>query len=201
MKSSREIEEICDKYSIFDYTINEDGTIDVDGEVNLGSNGLIELPLNFNKVSGYFDCFDNKLTTLKGSPKYVGGVFYCDYNELTSLKFGPKYVGGSFGCGVNKLTSIEFSPEKVGSDFGCIDNEIRDLYGISDYIGRFLYCNEKNPISSIIYKPVDMDFIRAFNSYKVIKDDKVVLKRLKYVMETFDMEYNLEKIKKHYEIN
>ena len=200
MKSISEIRKICKEYSIRNYTINDDGSIDVDGNVDLEDKGLTELPLNFNKVSGYFDCFDNKLTTLKGSPKYITDGFDCSDNKLTSLEFGPIEVSGDFHCDENRLTSLEFSPKIVGSDFGCIDNEIRDLYGISDYIGRFLYCNEKNPISSIIYKPVDMDFIRAFNSYRVIKDGKVQLKRLKYVMETFNMDYDLEKIKEHYEI-
>ena len=157
--------------------------------------------MNFNKVSGYFDCFDNKLTTLKGSPKYITDGFDCSDNKLTSLEFGPIEVSGDFHCDENRLTSLEFSPKIVGSDFGCIDNEIRDLYGISDYIGAYLYCYKENPISSIINQEVDMDFVRAFNVYRVIKDDKVVLKRLKYVMETFNMDYDLDKIKEHYEIN
>ena len=200
MKSFSEIEEICRKYGIKNYTINDDGSIDVDGDVNLDNRGLTELPLDFNRVTGDFNYDSNGLVTLKGSPKYVGRHFFCSDNELTSLKFGPKYVGGSFGCGVNKLTSLEFSPKKVGSTFYCENNKLRDLYGISDYIGGILFCEYENPIGSIIYKPVDMDFVRAFNVYKVIKDDKVNLKRLKYVMETFNMDYDLEKIKKHYEI-
>ena len=79
------IEEICKKYKIIDYTIMDDGSIDVDGYVDLYGNGLTELPLTFNKVTGTFNCGDNKLTTLKGSPKSVGGIFNCDDNKLTSL--------------------------------------------------------------------------------------------------------------------
>ncbi len=175
----KSISEICEEYGIENYTINEDGSIDVDGNVDFDNKGLTELPLNFNKVNGFFNCDHNQLTTLKGSPKYVDG----------------------FSCGTNKLTSLEFSPKKVGSNFYCEDNEIRDLYGISDDIGIYLFCNKENPIGSIIHKEVDIDFIRAFNSYRVIKDGKVVLKRLKYVMETFNMDYDLEKIKEYYEIN
>ncbi len=200
MKSSSEIIDICEKYRIKNYTINEDGSIDVNGGVDLKHNKLTELPLNFNKVNGFFNCDQNQLTTLKGSPKYVDG-FSCGYNKLTSLEFGPKEVGGDFYCSYNKLTSLEFSPKKSGSNFYCTDNKLRDLYGISDYIGGILFCKYENPIGSIIYKEVDMDFIRAFNVYKVIKDYKVNLKRLKYVMETFDMGYDPKKIKKHYEIN
>ena len=179
MKSSREIEEICRKYRIKNYTINEDGSIDVNGDVDLIDKKLIELPLNFNRVNGDFNCSHNYLTELKGCPKYVGNYFSCSYNYLTSLEYSPKYVKGSFNCDSNKIT---------------------DLYGISDYIGNYLYCDGGAPIGIIINVPVDIDFVRAFNSYRVIKDGKVILKRLKYVMETFDMDYDLEKIKKHYEI-
>jgi hypothetical protein len=31
-----------------------------------------KLPVKFGKVSGYFACYENKLTTLKGCPNYVG---------------------------------------------------------------------------------------------------------------------------------
>ena len=200
MKSFSEIEEICRKYKIKNYTINEDGSIDVDGNVDLEDKGLTELPLNFNKVSGYFDCNYNKLTTLKGSPKYVGYNFFCGYNELTSLKYSPEKVGGDFSCGSNiDLTSLEYSPKEVGNWFYCNDTEITDLCGISDNIGELLYCSN-TPISSIITKEVDIYFIRAFNIYKVIKDGKVQLKRLKYLMKTFNMEYYLEEIKEYYEI-
>ncbi len=201
MKSISQIEEICGKYKIENYTINEDGSIDVDGGVDLSHKILTELPLNFNKVTGDFYCIHNSLTTLKGSPKYVGGGFYCNNNSLTSLEFGPKEVGSDFALRVNpKLTSLKGCPEKVGGYFDCDKCGIIDLEGISDDIGGYLYCDE-TPIGLIIGNVVDMDFIRAFNIYKVIKGGKVILKRLKYVMETFNMEYDLEKIKERYEIN
>ena len=178
MKSSSEISEICRKYGIVNYTINEDGSIDVDGGVNLFGMNLIEIPLNFNKVDGTFNCGTNNLTSLKGCPKIV--------------------TKGGFFCNNNKLTSLEFSPKKVTGGFFCNDNKLRDLYGISDDISGNTYLGG-SPISSI-FDMVGIDFIRAFNVYRVIKDDKVQLKRLKYVMELFDMEYDLEKIKEYYEI-
>ena len=188
MKSSSEIVEICSKYNIRNYTINEDGSIDVDGNVNLSFKKLTELPLNFNKVTGDFSCTHNELTTLKGSPKYVGLDFYChDNNKLTSLEYGPVEVGGDFSCVDNKyLTSLEHSPKKVGGDFYCRTCPLKDLYGISDDIGGIIDVYE-TPLQSIIYDQVNIDFVRAFNIYRVIKDGKVVLKRLKYVMELFDM--------------
>jgi len=52
----KEIKDICEKYSIKNYTINPDNTIDVNGNVYLYKSGLTELPLQFNNVSGYFEC-------------------------------------------------------------------------------------------------------------------------------------------------
>ena len=107
---------ICKKYNIKNYTINGDGSIDVNGSVNLYNKGLTELPLVFNKVSGYFDCGRNKLTSLKGCPRWVGGYFYCTNNNLTSLGFGPDYVGSFFSCQYNNLTD-NYSETEIGGVF------------------------------------------------------------------------------------
>ncbi len=105
--SEQEIIDICNKYNIENYIINPDGSIDVNGNVELYKKGLTEIPLKFNRVSGYFSCSDNKLTSLIGSPEHVGGSFYCSDNQLTTLIGSPSYVGGSFSCGNNQLTSLE----------------------------------------------------------------------------------------------
>jgi hypothetical protein len=107
---------ICKQYGINNYTINPDGSIDVDGSVNLWDKGLVELPLTFNKVSGWFDCGNNRLTTLKGCPRWVGDYFRCNYNNLTSLKFSPDYVGGDFYCRKNNLTD-NYCETEIGEDF------------------------------------------------------------------------------------
>jgi hypothetical protein len=110
------IHDICKKYNIKNYTINDDGTIDVDGDVDLSGYDLSEIPLTFNKVSGYFYCSYNKLTTLKGSPKWIGSSFSCDRNQLTSLEFSPDYVGGDFNCRWNKLTD-NYCESEIGGYF------------------------------------------------------------------------------------
>ena len=43
--NEQEIHDICKKYNIENYTINSDGSIDVDGNVNLSKMNLTELPL------------------------------------------------------------------------------------------------------------------------------------------------------------
>jgi hypothetical protein len=95
---------ICKQYNIENYTVNDDGSIDVNGNVFLYKKGLTELPLSFNKVTGNFDCGENNLTTLKGCPRWIGGGFSCRGNNLTSLEFSPDYVGSDFWCRYNNLT-------------------------------------------------------------------------------------------------
>ena len=105
---------ICKQYGITNYTINPDGSIDVNGSVDLSFNDLTELPLRFNKVSGYFRCHNNRLTSLKGCPRWIGGNFNCYNNQLTSLEFSPDYVGGDFDCEYNNLTNNYCDTEILG---------------------------------------------------------------------------------------
>ena len=160
-ESKEDIDSICKKYGIKNYTINEDGSIDVGGNVNLNGTRLTELPIKFGKVSGDFNCGNNRLTSLKGAPREVGGgfychlnnltilegspekvgeSFYCDNNQLESLEGSPRSVGGIFNCSYNQLTSLSGSPRSVG-DFNCYDNQLTSLEGISKYISGRINCD------------------------------------------------------------
>jgi len=73
-----------DSFGITNYTINDDLTIDVNGDVELDYKSLTCFPsfIKFNKVSGNFYCSDNQLTSLVGCPVTVGGSFDCDSNQV-----------------------------------------------------------------------------------------------------------------------
>jgi len=120
----------CTKHNIKNYSINSDGSIDVDGDIFLAAREFNKLPLNFNVVSGEFHCRNNQLTTLEGSPTTVGGIFICYKNKLTSLEGGPQTVGGDFHCYNNKLASLEGAPHTIGGNLICTYN-----YLISTYSG------------------------------------------------------------------
>ena len=111
-----------DEHGIKNYTINAGGEIDVDGDVDLSSKGLTELPsyIQFGVVKGNFFCDLNRLTTLKGAPIEVGKVFDCSYNRLVSLEGAPLRVK-YFDCSSNKLTSLEGAPKKADF-FNCKNN-------------------------------------------------------------------------------
>ena len=93
----KNIQAICKKYGIRNYTINEDGSIDVEGGVYIGFKDLTKIPLKFRNVTGDFYCTYNQLTSLEGCPKSVSDTFDCENNHLTSLEGCPKSVGGNFG--------------------------------------------------------------------------------------------------------
>lgn len=115
------IDKICKEYGIENYTINEDGSIDVDGTVNLSSKGLTKLPLKFRNVTGYFDCSFNQLTALEGCPTSINGNFYCNNNPLTTLEGCPASVNGG--------------------DFFC--DEIKELWNASSDVFKVLHSRDK----------------------------------------------------------
>jgi hypothetical protein len=123
----KDIESICREYNIENWTLNEDGSIDVDGDVNIYYKGLNKLPLKFRNVSGYFDCSYNNLTSLEGSPKCVGGDFNCSHNNLTYLEGCVECVSGSFFCRHNKLNSLKGSPKSISGIFDCSYNNLTSL--------------------------------------------------------------------------
>lgn len=166
-----DIEQICRRYGIQNYTINEDGSIDVNQNVNFYNRKLTELPLNFNIVDGNFTCAVNFLTTLKGSPKKVTGYFNCNNNEgLKSLEHAPVEVGGGFGGGHCGLTSLEHFPQSVGHKILLNNNSIESMKGLPSICHDKLGLKE-NKISSLEHIPniieggVDLEgnLIRSFD--------------------------------------
>jgi len=141
MKTLQEIREVCEKYNITNYIINDDCSIDVDGDVNLENMKLSKLPLKFRNVSYNFFCCYNQLTSLEGAPQSVGWGFYCSYNQLASLEGAPQSVGGGFYCRDNQLTSLDGAPQSVGGGFYCSYNQLASLEGAPQSVGGGFYCD------------------------------------------------------------
>jgi hypothetical protein len=116
-------ERLLEHFGIKNYTINDDGTVDVNGKVDLFKEGLTEIPIKFGVVRGDFDVRFNNLLSLKNSPRVVTGSFNCSYNyDLSSLKYGPKSVKNYY-CHDCDLKSIEGAPNEVTGEFNCSYNE------------------------------------------------------------------------------
>ena len=167
-----QIDDICEYYGITNYSINPDGSIDVDGYVDLSDYNLTELPLKFNKVSGRFDCTNCALTTLIGCPNYVGDGFYSRRNKLTNLIGGPKEVVGIFDMEGNELTSLDGYPKIIGGDFFPHENPI------THWVIRLFDYNVK------IY----LDYQETYNFLR--KDCKIVKHLLEEVIKDYNEYYD-----------
>jgi hypothetical protein len=208
------IDQVCDRYTIKNYSINSDGSIDVDGDVDLFRCKLHELPLKFGKVNGNFNCGQNEFTSLRGCPKTIGGDFRCDGNKLTSLEFSPISVGGDFSCNNNnltslegcpkevgdfwctnnKLTSLEGCPTEIGGDFLCRNNQLTSLEGCTQSIGGYFNCSV-NQLTSLEFCPTEIggDFSCSVNRFPKDFDDS--FERLSYYEQ-----YILFKYQSYYDV-
>ena len=94
------IETWCDKMGIENYTINSQGEIDVDGDVDLDNKDFKELPYKFGRVKGSFTLiYCTNLTSLKNCPDFVTELFACDLcRKLDSLEGYPKKIKTHFYC-------------------------------------------------------------------------------------------------------
>ena len=87
--TKQEIHKICDELNIYNYTINKDMSIDVNGHIIIPGikKDIKHLPLQFNLVTKTFDCGFLSLISLKGSPKFCSGYACSDNSDLESLDY------------------------------------------------------------------------------------------------------------------
>jgi len=163
-QTETEVAKICKEYGIKNWTLNSDGLVDVDANVVLYNCDLTELPLKFGTVTDYFNCDNNKLTSLKGSPHTVGSFFSCERNQLDSLEFAPKSIRGFISCENNNIRSFD-GLVNIGSNFYC-SSPIEEIWRIINP-GTFKWDNEK------------MDF---FNDLDIIRGEEIVLDRLNFFL-------------------
>ena len=159
-----EINQICQKYNISWYTINLDGTVDIDGQVDLSDEYLSELPLKFGRVSGNFICHSNSLVSLAGSPHNVGGYFACDYNNLNSLLDGPNTVVGNYYFDNNELTNVIGFPKKHKRLITYTNNPVYEILIL---------------VGSHILSTTTVKFIDYLNEYNVIQGKRIFEEGLK----------------------
>jgi len=182
---SEDIESICKELGIENWTLNGDGTVDVDGHVNLYNKGLFEqLPLKFGEVTGSFRCDSNHIASLEGCPSIVGGDFNCSDNRLETLEGISIEVGGNFNCSHNKLDSLKSGPISVGGCFNCSYNELTKLEGAHIKVNRRFTCYKNYLINLEGIPDVGGDFDcegnQIFEVYKLFPNHKSFMESLDY---------------------
>ena len=107
-----DIEAWCEGMDMYNYTINSQGEIDANGDVDLRKKDFKELPYKFGKIKGSFSLRECKnLTSLKNCPDEVEKFFSCSFcPQLDSLKECPKKVRYDFFCSNCKR---EFTKKEV----------------------------------------------------------------------------------------
>jgi hypothetical protein len=177
-KKVEDITMLCRNLAIKNYTINDDMSIDVNGnvdEITLYGRGLTELPLQFGEVTGNFHIFKNRLTDLNGCAHTVGGSFKCYNNLLTSLEGGPNSVGGGYIAYSNDIRSFRGFPTNYNEEM-VVDMENNPVQNILDL---FIIENNKkiDNIHSVSEKVKvrnrhKLMAISLINEWDVISDDE-----------------------------
>jgi hypothetical protein len=143
-----------DTYNIYEYTINDDLSIDVDGDVLLSEVPFKKIPIKFNRVSGSFILSAGNINTLENCPKYVGKSFNCSNNRnLKRLQYSPEYVGKDFiasDCNIKDLKDIS---KDINGDVVLSNNKIETLEGLNEYVGGNLNVNN-NQLKTLKGAPI-----------------------------------------------
>lgn len=107
-------------------------------EIRISGLQLTELPDLSSVEVGLFDCSDNNLKSLIGSPKVVHGDFRCNGNQLMSFE-NTTYQIGNLYCHNNPAPSLEGIPQDIGNII-CGSKEFNSLRGAPSRIEGTLRC-------------------------------------------------------------
>ncbi|HDR9764138.1 TPA: hypothetical protein ACK3Q6_002691 [Burkholderia cepacia] len=116
-----------DELYVKNYTINDDLTVDVEGDVKLPDYGVKHmlsdnsysicpesLPIQFGIVKGDFHC--GELKDLHGAPRHVTGNFVCEYTDVKSLEGMPEHVGKDITIRRTAITNLEGLPNYIAGN-------------------------------------------------------------------------------------
>lgn len=82
----------------------------------------------------------NNVSNIKVSPK---GNFNCSNQNINSLEGSPKTIEGSFYCQQNSLDDLVGGPMMVGEHYDCSGNDLKRLTGLPKYIGGNLIISKQ----------------------------------------------------------
>jgi hypothetical protein len=167
LKTIKEIKSWLGKCGIENYTINEDLTVDVEGDVFIGTlfnqvnlNKVVPyLPVQFGTVIGSFALDNVKTKSLKGCPKEVGeNLIINSCNYITNLNGCPTEVGGSFTCSNNKkLEFLRGCPKEISENISIVNNAVlSSLRSIQKKVNGNFYCMDNSILLSLTGGPTEV---------------------------------------------
>lgn len=208
-KTKDEIKTWLDAANISNYTIHDTLVVDVNASVRISHMELTSIPIQFGVVEGDFNCSENKLTHLLGSPHIVKKTFDCSLNQLTSLTGAPNEVDTficdynstlqtlegctptvlwDFQCRNNDLISLEGGPKSVGNIYDCTNNKITCLKGLPQTLPHSLYLSN-NHLINIDDLPKKIEGIfRCFDNHGKIEINSFIQSDIKTFIHTCSKE-------------
>lgn len=149
--------DFLNRYVEGNWNVFSDGTVRVKGNVSLAEADITEIPVQFEEVTGYFDCSHSNLRSLKGSPRRVKDYFSCsDCKNLKSLEGGPEVVDESYWSHSNPLLiNLKGAPKQVGDSFDCSNcKNLVSLEGCPPRLGGYFDCKNNEKLKSLVGGPV-----------------------------------------------
>ena len=124
--NKQEIKNWLDERKIINYSINEDLSVDVNGDILLRNYFFRgNFPVKFNVIYG---------------------DFICNFNEFPSTKFFPKEVHGDFSIFKSVYKNLNNFPTLVTGDIDIENNpNLKNIIGLwsCDFRGKIICCDEK----------------------------------------------------------
>lgn len=174
----------CKNLGIENYTINNDGTVDVSGNLNISlSQDKVKkgekhnILINFNKINGNVQIsliWRKAGRAGQGQLPFtfneVTGSFFINNSKLENLIGCPKRVGGDFSCKNNILHTLEGAPETVGGYFSAHNNLLDDLKGSPKYVGGNFDVSD-NDLKTLEGLSPRIDGTLDFNNNKITSFD------------------------------
>lgn len=159
---TQDLRSFLNSLGVRNYTIRDDGLVDVDGDVELRRFNFKQIPIQFGHIKGDFDIsHSTNLFNLENSPKQIDGNFVInECHNLVSLKGSKEtLIMLDFKCTFNsKLTSIEEGPQQVGRNYDLYQCEdLKSLKGIQKRINGYFTCSQCVSLTSFKDGPTHVD--------------------------------------------
>lgn len=142
--------ELFHKYQIS--SVEEDGTINVDGDLNFDLYRDESIPIKLGTVTGSFINHDSKLKYLWNGPKRVEGSVEMTGSIIKSLSGGPEWIGEHLHLGGTKITSLKGIAKYIGGNVHFAGSNLKSLEGMPERLEGDLY-TEATKIKSLKGSP------------------------------------------------
>jgi hypothetical protein len=178
-KTKRQIETWLKSYVKGTVKVNEDRSVDVDGDVSFYLYDLDSIPVKFNEVTGSFIIMKcDSIKDISNGPRKVGGNYSIhECKSLHSIKGAPEEVGRAVSLSVlYGFNSLEGFPKVVGGDIDINISTIKSLVGLPQKIKNLTVVGGIFPDLTGVPEIIDGDFNLSGPHVKSLKNCPRIVK-------------------------